>query len=800
VAFSYIPFFSNLLRDLYQYRLKTNFYVKDWSLSEVKEKTGIKYYASTTVNNVHTKDSRDYDHFAFSTEENDNYTLSTAMSLSGAAVSIRMGNIDRGFTSVIMRLFLSLFNINLGGWIRKSETGTKDKVTASKVMSWYNTGLATIFALSIPVIGITRSGVNLGNPGPNTIFILDMIILAGTLGLFLLFLFFHFLIVAEKDFKNVLCGYTKKDWDLLGSLLGSLLEFFKSIGDVFTKIGDEKDCKFIILQIIRVVILILLVPPIVVIFLSLCLIIIIKAIVAIFVFIVGIIIAIVWYFILLVFALIGFVFSNAFVLLKDGNNENCCCQKECFNPLNIFYIFEHCSLFRTIKLILGLRQFDDSPYQFHSDGGHFDNLGLYALLKRDKDIIEDEIFVFDAGEDEDLNLGSLYDVLYFAEKDKLIEPIFGEDTPISKHVDTLSRKIGARTVFERSSSCCIKFDLKVYGKKNNGITKTVSVYYAKATTTGEEPGSLKLHMLNDPVFPYEPTSNQHIGEVKFQAYESLGYHIAGEIFMQLPAALLEAAKKAVKEAEEAEKAAVEAAVEAVEATVKAAKAEIAAAKAAAKEAAAKKAIAEATVKAAAEAEKEAKEAAEEAEKEAKEAAEEAAAAKKAAAKKAAAKKAIAVAAEDVAAKKAAKAAKKAAAATAAATTATAAAAATAAATATAAEVAKAAAEVAKAAAKAAAKAVAAKKEAAEEVAKVAEDVAKEAAATAAEVAKVAKAVAEVAKAVAKVAKAVAAKKEAAEEVAKVEDVAAKAEEVAKKAEEVANNAAKKANNAVTNSQ
>ncbi len=170
-------------------------------------------------------------------------------------------------------------------------------------------------------------------------------------------------------------------------------------------------------------------------------------------------------------------------------------------------------LFRSIPQVFGFRERKASRNIFLSDGGHFDELGLYQLLmRRTKKII-----VFDSiGK----SLTNLHHILLEAKTRNFIKrvEINGQE------MDDLAN-IEQKEYHTKSN--CLVFQVGY----NDGTTGTV--YYGKASITGEEKGMLKLQIVSDTKFPAASQTDHFLNMYNFDAYRRLGKHTALSVLNKL---------------------------------------------------------------------------------------------------------------------------------------------------------------------------------------------------------------------------------------------------------------------------
>lgn len=144
---------------------------------------------------------------------------------------------------------------------------------------------------------------------------------------------------------------------------------------------------------------------------------------------------------------------------------------------------------------------DSKPYVYLSDGGHFDNLGLYEMVLRRCHLI----VVSDAACDADFEFSDFGTAIHKIRVDMGIPIEFERDKHPAKN-----RNCGIGKI---RYSC-------VDGKEaEDGI-----LIYIKPTLDGDEPIDLKNYKKENPDFPHESTADQMYSETQFESYRSLGFH------------------------------------------------------------------------------------------------------------------------------------------------------------------------------------------------------------------------------------------------------------------------------------
>ena len=145
----------------------------------------------------------------------------------------------------------------------------------------------------------------------------------------------------------------------------------------------------------------------------------------------------------------------------------------------------------------------DSDYVYLSDGGHFDNMGLYELIRRRCTYI----VLGDAEEDHNASCEGLANAIRRCRID------FGVQIEID--VKPITDKI-VDTGFSKSH---VRHGVITYPDKKKG-----KLVYIKSTLTGDEETDVREYYLKNTKFPHESTGDQFFNEAQFESYRKLGYH------------------------------------------------------------------------------------------------------------------------------------------------------------------------------------------------------------------------------------------------------------------------------------
>jgi hypothetical protein len=148
------------------------------------------------------------------------------------------------------------------------------------------------------------------------------------------------------------------------------------------------------------------------------------------------------------------------------------------------------------------RTHDGGKYVHLSDGGHFENLGLYELVRRRCRFIVS----VDAAADPERGFADLGNAVQKCRVD------FGVDI----NLDVSALRPQANGLAARS---CAVGTIE-YRDGSRG-----TLLYVKPTLTGEEPNDIQHYARTHPSFPHEPTVDQYFDEAQFESYRRLGQDV-----------------------------------------------------------------------------------------------------------------------------------------------------------------------------------------------------------------------------------------------------------------------------------
>jgi hypothetical protein len=176
-----------------------------------------------------------------------------------------------------------------------------------------------------------------------------------------------------------------------------------------------------------------------------------------------------------------------------------------------------------------------------TDGGHFENLGGYELIRRKLPLI----VLIDAEADPDFEFPGLAELIRKARLD------FGAEIHFLDAAELAALKLDAEppvfTTLERlrrgkwneekgeGAKLSAEADRREYSHAHAALASvtyrdgsTGRVVYVKASLTGREPADVLQYHASHPDFPHETTADQFFDEAQWESYRRLGEYV-GEV-------------------------------------------------------------------------------------------------------------------------------------------------------------------------------------------------------------------------------------------------------------------------------
>jgi hypothetical protein len=157
---------------------------------------------------------------------------------------------------------------------------------------------------------------------------------------------------------------------------------------------------------------------------------------------------------------------------------------------------------------------DSDKFVYVSDGGHFENLGIYELVRRRCRYI----IACDAGCDPNYTFEDLGNAIRKCQID------FGIEISINPAAIAPNPETG-RSLFH----CAVG---TIHYEQRDPVATPGFLLYIKASLSGNEPSDIKQYQAEHSAFPHESTGDQWYSESQFESYRKLGQHVAEQVLQQ----------------------------------------------------------------------------------------------------------------------------------------------------------------------------------------------------------------------------------------------------------------------------
>jgi hypothetical protein len=174
-------------------------------------------------------------------------------------------------------------------------------------------------------------------------------------------------------------------------------------------------------------------------------------------------------------------------------------------------------IIQIVKELFGLTT-DRSKYVYLSDGGHFENLGLYEMVRRRCHVI----VVSDGGCDPDCA---------FADLGNAVRKIWID---LGVKIDFQKIEIHKRGVKQKGIYCAL--GMIQYPERPQGDVSHILYLKPGFHDDGTEPADVCAYALANSAFPHESTADQFFSESQMESYRSLGAHIV-DVVLGSPAGM-----------------------------------------------------------------------------------------------------------------------------------------------------------------------------------------------------------------------------------------------------------------------
>src|SRR6185295_6660244 len=166
------------------------------------------------------------------------------------------------------------------------------------------------------------------------------------------------------------------------------------------------------------------------------------------------------------------------------------------------------------------------PYVYLSDGGHFENLGLYEMILRRCQFI----VISDAGGDPEYEFGDLGNAVAKVRIDLGVPIQFEKILMLPRGKDYKSYDVTRQQESPRPYCAIGRICYScVDDKAKDGL-----LLYVKPCLNGTEPVDIFNYARTHPAFPQESTAEQFFTESQFESYRALGSHAMDVILKGVP--------------------------------------------------------------------------------------------------------------------------------------------------------------------------------------------------------------------------------------------------------------------------
>jgi hypothetical protein len=165
-----------------------------------------------------------------------------------------------------------------------------------------------------------------------------------------------------------------------------------------------------------------------------------------------------------------------------------------------------------------------AEYVYLSDGGHFENLGLYEAVRRRCRYI----VVSDAGCDPEASFEDLGNAIRKIRIDMGVPIDFQDGLPIYSRTQAAEGDFAVENARHYAIATIRYSEVDRYpdgGKAADGV-----LLYLKPAVYGREPVDVRNYATKHRQFPHETTGDQWFSEPQFESYRALGLHVVDNAF------------------------------------------------------------------------------------------------------------------------------------------------------------------------------------------------------------------------------------------------------------------------------
>lgn len=181
--------------------------------------------------------------------------------------------------------------------------------------------------------------------------------------------------------------------------------------------------------------------------------------------------------------------------------------------------------------------------QYLSDGGHFDNTGIYELLRDDRKV--SLVVACDCGADSAYAFGDLANLIRLARIDFGIDIIV--DHSVTVPISPLGKVFGtpeqlAAPTDADSTKCAILLHVFKSAKSRAQNKPDMKIVLIKPRVIASAPIDVHQYAGSNPTFPQQTTADQFFDEAQWESYRKLGLEIGKLVFGNTDSGYLRALK------------------------------------------------------------------------------------------------------------------------------------------------------------------------------------------------------------------------------------------------------------------
>jgi len=174
-------------------------------------------------------------------------------------------------------------------------------------------------------------------------------------------------------------------------------------------------------------------------------------------------------------------------------------------------------------------------WQYLSDGGHFENTGIYELLRPQRKIAQ--IFASDNGADPIYQFDDLANLIRLARIDLKVDvkvadpPADGPLAGLFGRPEDFKAFCGMNGKPAAPAPPKVPIAVLLYACHQGNEAQPTQIVLIKPNVSAEVPADVRQYAVTRRQFPQEPTADQFFDEAQWESYRSLGYCEAKRIFM-----------------------------------------------------------------------------------------------------------------------------------------------------------------------------------------------------------------------------------------------------------------------------